>query len=57
VNGATGIDPGFARGADDGVGDIAEYRSTTDPASTTEMIAMPANTSVLVVSEVAIRPP
>ena len=50
-----GVSAGFTKGADDGNGDAAEYRVTTDPAGTAEPITI-GNTVGYVLSMVTLKP-
>jgi hypothetical protein len=50
-----GVSAGFSKGADDGVGDFAEYRVTTDPAGAAEPIEI-GNSVGYVLSMVTIKP-
>jgi hypothetical protein len=49
------IGPGYAKGADNGGGDWAEYKLTSDPAGTVEAITF-VNSTAYVLSGIAIKP-
>jgi hypothetical protein len=51
-----GRGPGFAAGADDGVGDWSEYKLTTDPAGTVERVLFTNETAGYVLSIVTLAP-
>jgi hypothetical protein len=50
------VGPGYTKGADDGGGDWAEYKITTDPASTVETVSFTNAAVGYVLSMITLRP-